>query len=161
MLFLDLDRFKVVNDSLGHSAGDRLLVAVADRLSGAMGPTDIVARFGGDEFTVLCQNVTSEETAELMAERIAQAIAVPVALVEGEVFVTASIGITLSGSDTDTPETLLRNADAAMYQAKELGRDRRTCSKREPTVAPSTTCAPATRSTAPSSAASYASTTSR
>ena len=124
VLFLDLDRFKDVNDSLGHSAGDRLLVAVADRLGAAMGPTDIVARFGGDEFTVLCQNVTSEETAELMAERIAQAIAVPVALVEGEVFVTASIGITLSGNDTDTPETLLRNADAAMYRAKELGRDR-------------------------------------
>jgi len=124
VLFLDLDRFKDVNDSLGHSAGDRLLVAVADRLGAAMGPTDIVARFGGDEFTVLCQNVTSEETAELMAERIAQAVAVPVALVEGEVFVTASIGITLSGNDTDTPETLLRNADAAMYRAKELGRDR-------------------------------------
>jgi diguanylate cyclase (GGDEF)-like protein/PAS domain S-box-containing protein len=124
VLFLDLDRFKVVNDSLGHSAGDRLLVAVADRLSAAMGPTDIVARFGGDEFTVICQNVPSEETAELVAERLITAVSKPVALVEGEVFVTASVGIALSGGDDDTSETLLRNADAAMYRAKELGRQR-------------------------------------
>ncbi len=124
VLFLDLDRFKVVNDSLGHSAGDRLLVAVADRLSGAMRPDDVVARFGGDEFTVLCQNVTSVETAELIAERIAEVIAKPVPLVEGEVFVTASIGIAMSDGQGDTPETLLRNADAAMYSAKENGRDR-------------------------------------
>ncbi len=97
VLFLDLDRFKVVNDSLGHSAGDRLLVAVADRLSATMGPTDVVARFGGDEFVILCHNVTSEETAELVAERLAEAVARPVALMEGEVFVTASVGIALSG----------------------------------------------------------------
>jgi diguanylate cyclase (GGDEF)-like protein/PAS domain S-box-containing protein len=124
VLFLDLDRFKVVNDSLGHSAGDRLLVAVADRLRATMGPEDAVARFGGDEFTILCHNVSSEETAELVAERLADAVSRPVALVEGEVFVTASIGIALSGGLTDSPETLLRNADAAMYRAKELGRDR-------------------------------------
>jgi len=103
VLFLDLDRFKVVNDSLGHSAGDRLLVAVADRLSSVMGPRDIVARFGGDEFTILCHEVTSEETVELIAERIAEAIARPVALIEGEVFVTASIGIALSGRAGDSP----------------------------------------------------------
>ena len=124
VLFLDLDRFKVVNDSLGHSAGDRLLVAVADRLSATMGPDDVVARFGGDEFTILCHNVTSEETAELVAERLADAVSRPVALMEGEVFVTTSIGIALSGGVADSPETLLRNADAAMYRAKELGRDR-------------------------------------
>jgi diguanylate cyclase (GGDEF)-like protein/PAS domain S-box-containing protein len=124
VLFLDLDRFKVVNDSLGHSAGDRLLVAVADRLSAVMGPSDVVARFGGDEFTIMCHDVSSEETVELIAERIAQAIARPVALMEGEVFVTASIGIAMSGTGADTPETLLRNADAAMYRAKERGRDR-------------------------------------
>ena len=96
VLFLDLDRFKVINDSLGHSAGDRLLVAIADRLSGAMRGDDVVARFGGDEFTVLCGNVSSSENAEMIAERIAAAIAKPVALVEGEVFVTASIGIAIS-----------------------------------------------------------------
>jgi diguanylate cyclase (GGDEF)-like protein/PAS domain S-box-containing protein len=124
VLFLDLDRFKVINDSLGHSAGDRLLVAVADRLSGAMRGDDVVARFGGDEFTVLCANVTSAENAEMIAERLATAIAKPVALVEGEVFVTASIGIAISDGQNETPETLLRNADAAMYHAKELGRDR-------------------------------------
>jgi diguanylate cyclase (GGDEF)-like protein/PAS domain S-box-containing protein len=124
VLFLDLDRFKVVNDSLGHSAGDRLLVAVADRLSGAMRPSDIVARFGGDEFTILCPNVPTEETAEMIAERLIQTTSRPVALVDGEVFVTASVGIALSGGDSDTPETLLRNADAAMYRAKENGRDR-------------------------------------
>ncbi|MET0275696.1 MAG: EAL domain-containing protein [Acidimicrobiia bacterium] len=124
VLFLDLDRFKVVNDSLGHSAGDRLLVSVADRLSAAMGPTDVVARFGGDEFVILSQNVSSEETAELMAERLAAVVAKPLALVEGEVFVTASVGIALSEGTGDTPETLLRNADAAMYHAKELGRNR-------------------------------------
>jgi diguanylate cyclase (GGDEF)-like protein/PAS domain S-box-containing protein len=124
VLFLDLDRFKVVNDSLGHSAGDRLLVAVADRLSATMGPDDVVARFGGDEFTILCRNITSEETAELVAERLAEAISRPVALIEREVFVTASVGIALSGSSGNTPETLLRNADTAMYHAKERGRDR-------------------------------------
>ena len=124
VLFLDLDRFKVVNDSLGHSAGDRLLVAVADRLSGAMHPDDVVARFGGDEFVVMCQNVTSGEVAELTAERLSSVIAKPFALVEGEVFVTASIGIAVSDGQNETPETLLRNADAAMYRAKENGRDR-------------------------------------
>ena len=124
VLFLDLDRFKVVNDSLGHSAGDRLLVAVADRLAAAMGPTDTVARFGGDEFVILSQKTSSEETAELLAERLAAVVAKPLTLVEGEVFVTASIGIALSDGHGDTPETLLRNADAAMYHAKENGRDR-------------------------------------
>jgi diguanylate cyclase (GGDEF)-like protein/PAS domain S-box-containing protein len=124
VLFLDLDHFKVVNDSLGHSAGDRLLVAVADRLRAAIRPDDTVARFGGDEFTVLCTGVPDETTARELAERVAAAVCRPVQLVEGEVFVTASVGIALSGGELETPETLLRNADSAMYGAKDHGRSR-------------------------------------
>jgi diguanylate cyclase (GGDEF)-like protein/PAS domain S-box-containing protein len=124
VLFLDLDHFKVINDSLGHSAGDRLLVTISDRLRNAVRPNDTVARFGGDEFTVLCCNVPDERVAAEIAERIASAVARPVQLAEGEVYVTISIGIALSGGDMETPETLLRNADAAMYSAKENGRAR-------------------------------------
>jgi diguanylate cyclase (GGDEF)-like protein/PAS domain S-box-containing protein len=124
VLFLDLDHFKVVNDSLGHSAGDRLLVAVADRLRAAIRPTDTVARFGGDEFTVLCTDVPDETAARELADRVAKAVCRPLQLAEGEVFVTASIGIALSGGELETPETLLRNADSAMYGAKDHGRSR-------------------------------------
>ncbi len=124
VLFLDLDHFKVVNDSLGHSAGDRLLVAVADRLRAAIRPDDTVARFGGDEFTVLCTGVPDVTTARELAERVAAAVCRPVQLAEGEVYVTASIGIALSGGELETPETLLRNADSAMYGAKDHGRSR-------------------------------------
>jgi diguanylate cyclase (GGDEF)-like protein/PAS domain S-box-containing protein len=124
VLFIDLDHFKVVNDSLGHPAGDRLIVAIADRLRTATRPSDIVARFGGDEFTVLCTGVPDESTARELSDRVSVAVAKPVALAEGEVFVTASIGIALSGGEMETPETLLRNADAAMYRAKDQGRAR-------------------------------------
>ncbi len=124
VLFIDLDHFKVVNDSLGHPAGDRLIVAIADRLRTAIRPSDILARFGGDEFTVLCVGVPDGQTAGELADRISVAVAKPVALAEGEVFVTASIGIARSGGELETPEALLRNADAAMYKAKEQGRAR-------------------------------------
>jgi len=124
VLFLDLDHFKVVNDSLGHPAGDRLLVALGDRLRAAIRPDDTVARFGGDEFTVLCTGVPDENVAHELAYRISNAVSQPITLAEGEVFVTASIGIALSGGEMETPETLLRNADAAMYLAKEQGRAR-------------------------------------
>jgi diguanylate cyclase (GGDEF)-like protein/PAS domain S-box-containing protein len=124
VLLLDLDHFQVVNDSLGHPAGDRLLVAVGDRLRAAIRPNDVVARFGSDEFTILCLGVPDKSTAFELANRVAAAIAKPVALVEGEVFVTASIGIAISSGDLDTPETLLRNADAGMHQAKDCGRAR-------------------------------------
>jgi diguanylate cyclase (GGDEF)-like protein/PAS domain S-box-containing protein len=124
VLFLDLDQFKLVNDGLGHAAGDRLLVALADRLRGAIRPSDTVARFGGDEFTVLCTDVPDESVAQELARRMLDAVSQPITLTEGEVFATASIGIALSGGELETPETLLRNADAAMYRAKEHGRAR-------------------------------------
>jgi diguanylate cyclase (GGDEF)-like protein/PAS domain S-box-containing protein len=124
VLFIDLDHFQVVNDSLGHAAGDRLLVAVADRLRAAIRPTDTLARFMGDEFTILCDGVPDEATAVELATRVSNAIAKPVTLVEGEVYVTASVGIALATGELETAERLLRNADAAMHRAKEQGRAR-------------------------------------
>jgi diguanylate cyclase (GGDEF)-like protein/PAS domain S-box-containing protein len=124
VVFLDLDRFKFVNDSYGHAAGDRLLVAVADRLRSALRPSDTVARFGGDEFVVLCEEVAGEEAALEIAGRMSDAVSRPVLLPEGEVFVTASLGVALSGTADDTAENLLRDADTAMYRAKDQGRAR-------------------------------------
>ncbi|HEX4775361.1 MAG TPA: EAL domain-containing protein, partial [Acidimicrobiia bacterium] len=124
VVFLDLDRFKLVNDSLGHTAGDRLLVAIADRLRSALRPSDTVARFGGDEFVVLCDDVLDEAATVDIASRMAAAVARPVLLPEGEVFVTASIGVALSGRPGDSADNLLRDADTAMYRAKDQGRAR-------------------------------------
>jgi len=124
VVFLDLDRFKLVNDSLGHASGDQLLIAVADRLRSALRPSDTVARFGGDEFTVLCDDLVEDGTALEVAQRMARAIERPVLLPEGEVFVSASLGIAVSGNGDDTPSTLLRDADTAMYRAKDQGRAR-------------------------------------
>jgi diguanylate cyclase (GGDEF)-like protein/PAS domain S-box-containing protein len=124
VLFVDLDHFQVVNDSLGHPAGDRLLVAVADRLRAATRPTDVLARFAGDEFVILCHDVPDEASAFELADRLAAAVGKPVPLAEGDVFVSASVGIALSTGDLETPETLLRNADAAMHGAKQQGRAR-------------------------------------
>jgi diguanylate cyclase (GGDEF)-like protein/PAS domain S-box-containing protein len=121
LLFLDLDRFKLVNDSLGHPVGDRLLAAVAERLRGAVAPADIVARFGGDEFAVLLDGAPGAEAALRTAEGIQRALAAPVALDGFEVFTSASIGIAVSGAQADGPEALLRGADAAMFRAKAGG----------------------------------------
>jgi diguanylate cyclase (GGDEF)-like protein/PAS domain S-box-containing protein len=124
VIFLDLDRFKFVNDSLGHVTGDELLKILGDRLRTAMRPSDTVARFGGDEFVVLCEGM--EGTAAIMdvAERVADVIASPVSVAGQEIFVTASLGVAVSSQGPARAENLLRDADAAMYQAKDLGRAR-------------------------------------
>ncbi|WP_329956319.1 EAL domain-containing protein [Catenulispora pinistramenti] len=121
VLFLDLDRFKLVNDSLGHAAGDELLAAVADRLRTAVRRGDLVARFGGDEFVVLCENVAGHAEAAAIAERIIDCLIPPFTCAGQQMHVRTSIGIALAhGSDT-TVDELLRDADAAMYQAKADG----------------------------------------
>jgi len=124
VIFLDLDRFKLVNDGMGHAAGDRLLETVAQRLQRIMRPSDTVARFGGDEFVVMCDEITDASVAVEIAERLMEALSPAISLAEGETFVTASLGLALSGGDRDTAASLLRDADTAMYMAKERGRAR-------------------------------------
>jgi diguanylate cyclase (GGDEF)-like protein/PAS domain S-box-containing protein len=124
VLFVDLDNFKTINDSLGHEAGDRLLTAVAVLLRSCLRPEDTVARFGGDELTILLEDVADTSDATYVAERVARELQAPFALGNREVFVTASIGIALSGSAQDRPADLLRHADLALYQAKGSGRAR-------------------------------------
>jgi diguanylate cyclase (GGDEF)-like protein len=121
VLFLDLDQFKLVNDSMGHAAGDELLAAVAPRIEQALRPGDTVARFGGDEFAVLAEDVGDERGATRIAERIAEALTRPFILRDREHFVSASIGISI-GSGAEEPEGLIRDADAALYRAKDHGR---------------------------------------
>jgi diguanylate cyclase (GGDEF)-like protein/PAS domain S-box-containing protein len=122
VMFLDIDQFKLVNDSLGHSAGDELLQHVAVRISAAIRPGDTVARFGGDEFVVVCDDVSALET-EQVAARVLAAVNHPWHFGEQEMHVTASLGIAIA-DETATPESLLRDSDSAMYRAKELGRGR-------------------------------------
>jgi diguanylate cyclase (GGDEF)-like protein/PAS domain S-box-containing protein len=122
-LFLDLDNFKVVNDSLGHAAGDQLLVEVAVRLASAVRPGDLVARFGGDEFVVVCEGV-GEPDAVALAERITATLAVPVTLGGVEVRPRASVGVGVQTADHRDAEELIRDCDIAMYQAKAAGRGR-------------------------------------
>ncbi len=124
VLFLDLDRFKVINDTLGHEGGDQVLLAVADRLRGALRAGDTASRFGGDEFVVLCEDVKDWRQAVDVAERLASAMRQPVALGGAEVHVTASVGVAVANGPADHPERLVGRADAAMYRAKERGRDR-------------------------------------
>ena len=124
VLFLDLDRFKVVNDSLGHQAGDQLLVTVSDRLRGCLRPADVLARLGGDEFTVLLTELIDVNQACAIAARIQDVVKAPLLLQGREVFVSASIGIAVSGDDNATPEEIMRDADTAMYRAKQAGKAR-------------------------------------
>ncbi len=122
VLFLDLDRFKVVNDSLGHLVGDQLLVALAQRLQSCLQPDDVVARLGGDEFTILLSHLKSIDDATLVAENIHQSLKLPFNLHGYEVFTTASIGIALSTNEYNQPADWLRDADTALYRAKEQGK---------------------------------------
>lgn len=121
VLFLDLDRFKNINDSLGHSSGDRVLVTVAKRLQQCIRPGDTVARLGGDEFAILLDDITDILDASQVAERIHSAMLQPFEVSGHEVFVSTSIGITLGGPIYQTPGELLRDADTAMYRAKSQG----------------------------------------
>ncbi len=135
MLFLDLDRFKVINDTLGHNVGDLLLKCVADRLAESVRHSDSVgrsvdkeenhslARLGGDEFTVLLTNLSDAQDAGKVARRIVEALVKPFSIEGREVFVTVSIGIAIFPADGDSGDTLLKNADCAMYHAKEEGRN--------------------------------------
>ncbi|MEH1945781.1 MAG: EAL domain-containing protein [Nostoc sp.] len=125
VLFIDLDRFKVINDSLGHLNGDQLLLATASRLEVCIRSIDTAARLGGDEFTILLEGIQDVADAITVAERIQKELTLPFELDEQEVFITASIGIALSSTvDYQHPEELLRDADTAMYRAKVLGRAR-------------------------------------
>jgi diguanylate cyclase (GGDEF)-like protein len=124
VLFLDLDRFKDINDNLGHFAGDELLRAVARRLEACIRPEDTVARLSGDEFAILLESITDTSDAGRVAERIEEALSFPINLAGAEVTTSASMGIVTSSMAHDQPEQLLRSADMAMYRAKAAGRAR-------------------------------------
>ncbi|HLG92230.1 MAG TPA: EAL domain-containing protein, partial [Acidimicrobiales bacterium] len=123
VIFCDLDRFMWINDSLGHEAGDRVLAKVAERLRAVVRQSDTLARIGGDEFTLLCE-VSDRAQALEVAERVAACMQLPLRLDGSEVYVTASLGVAVSAGGSETAEQLLRQADLAMYKAKELGRAR-------------------------------------
>jgi diguanylate cyclase (GGDEF)-like protein len=127
VMFLDLDHFKVVNDSLGHEAGDRLLVAVARRLEQALRDGDVVARFGDDEFTVLCRGLTESSEAADLAERLLATLATPFGVAGEQVFLSASIGLAIPNSTDEAAEVVMRHADLALYWAKQRGKNRVEC----------------------------------
>jgi diguanylate cyclase (GGDEF)-like protein len=123
VMFLDLDRFKTINDSLGHETGDQLLKAVAERLQGCLRPGDTASRLGGDEFTLLLADVAHVDDVARIAQKIIDSFVEPFDIAGQELFVTPSIGITLFPFDDRDVELLLKNADTAMYYAKEEGRN--------------------------------------
>src|SRR5436190_9240499 len=124
VLFLDLDRFKNINDSLGHAAGDSLLIEMAARLESCLRPSDAIARLGGDEFAILLAGLRSRDEAVRVAKRIQEEVARPFSVAGSEVYTTTSIGINICSGYYDNPEDILRDADTAMYHAKENGKAR-------------------------------------
>jgi diguanylate cyclase (GGDEF)-like protein len=124
VMFLDLDRFKYINDSLGHAFGDRLLQTVADRLKSSVGHRGTIARMGGDEFTVLLPVITDERVVLHIADNMIMAISKPIFIEGHECTVTTSIGISMYPSDGIDAQTLMMNADTAMYRAKEVSRNK-------------------------------------
>jgi len=123
ILFIDLDKFKLVNDSLGHNVGDTLLIQTAERLKACVRETDIIARLGNDEFAILMLNINASRDAALVAEKIQNSIDTAFNIEGSELFVTTSIGIAIYPECGDKPETLLKNADVALYKAKDIGRN--------------------------------------
>jgi len=123
VMFIDLDRFKIINDSLGHSVGDRLLQAVAGRLQGCIRKGDTLSRFGGDEFTLLLPDVNDISAAIHIAEKILSSLKQPFDLIDHQVHIGASIGIALSADADEGIDALIKNADIAMYRVKKTGKD--------------------------------------
>jgi diguanylate cyclase (GGDEF)-like protein len=124
LIFLDFDRFKLINDSLGHAVGDDFLIAVSRRIQRQLRPTDIVARLGGDEFAILAEDLDCERYALTLAERLIESLRQPFQIGGTEISTSASIGITFSGLGYATPQDMLRDADTAMYKAKASGKAR-------------------------------------
>ena len=123
VLFVDMDRFKTINDTLGHEVGDKLLQALAERFTTSVREGDTVARFGGDEFVVLLDDVASEKDIGVVAQKVLEALAPPFAIDGQDLYITASIGVSLYPNDGEDSTTLLKNADIAMYRAKDLGKN--------------------------------------
>jgi diguanylate cyclase (GGDEF)-like protein len=124
VLFLDLDHFKLINDTLGHEAGDQLLITLAERIRACLRPSDTVARLGGDEFTILLEDLAGPREAEQIAGRITAALDAPFSLAGQDMYITTSIGIVMRGQHHRTPDDMLRDADVALYRAKDAGRAR-------------------------------------
>lgn len=124
LLFIDLDRFKAVNDSLGHAVGDQLLQIVAGRLSACTRESDTLSRRSGDEFTLIASQIKDAKCVDIVARKIIEELKQPVCISGNQIYVTASIGVTLFPDDAQSADVLLKNADQAMYAAKELGRNR-------------------------------------
>ena len=122
-LYIDLDRFKFVNDTFGHGVGDQLLVEVAERLQQCIRATDVIGRLGGDEFAVVLSSLAKPQDAASVAQKVIRAMAAPFTLHGRDTYVSASIGIVIYPEDGGDAETLLKNADTAMYRAKEQGRN--------------------------------------